>query len=149
MTAMTWFFPFRRPHSRRVSGKPERLFSSRRGATAIEFAMLFPVYLLMLMGVVEFGRLLWTQSTLQQAVEAAARCASVDPTTCGSPSATASYAASQMAGFSVSASIFTVPNPPPSCGNEVTASMPFTFVLQTLFPWTPTLSAQSCFPIQS
>jgi Flp pilus assembly protein TadG len=111
--------------------------------------MLFPVYLLMLLGVVEFGRVLWTQSTLQQAVEAAARCASVDPSLCGSPSATADYAASQMAGFSVSSSIFSVPDPPPSCGNEVTASLPFTFILPTLFPWAPTLTAQSCFPIQS
>ncbi len=110
--------------------------------------MLFPLYLLMLLGVVEFGRLLWTQSTLQQAVEAAARCASVDTSTCGSPSATAQYAAGQMPGFTVSSSIFTVPSPPPSCGNQVTASLPFTFIVPELFPWTPTLTAQSCYPIQ-
>jgi Flp pilus assembly protein TadG len=155
MTAMLWFRPsrpivFRHPRRHRADGRSARgALRSNSGATAIEFAMLFPVYLLLLLGVVEFGRMFWTQSTLQQAVEAAARCASVNPSTCGSASATADYAAAQMYGVNIPSSDFTVTSPAPACGNQVTASVPFSFIVSALFPWNVTLTAQSCFPLQS
>lgn len=116
------------------------------GIAAVEFALLSPVFLLMLLGAVEFGRMLWTQSTLQQAVEAAARCASVS---CSGN--IPSYAASQMYGMTVSSSVFTLTaSPNGNCGgNEVSASLPFTFAAPKLLPWNVTLTAQSCYPAQS
>ncbi len=143
------FFNLRPVENRRGRKTSRTLRHSNRGTTAIEFAMLFPVYLLMLFGVIEFGRLLWTQSTLQQAVEAAARCASVDPSVCSNSSTTANYAAAQMYGLNVSAGVFSVASPPPSCGNQVSANLPFNFIVSSLFPWQLTLTAQSCFPLQS
>ena len=127
-----------------------RLARARGGNTAIEFAIIAPAFLLLLLGTMEFARLLWTQSTLQQAVEAAARCASVNPSTCDNQADTQTYAANQMYGLTVSSSVFTV-TLNTACGrnsgNLVSASMPFDFVVSGLFPWTPTLNAQSCFPL--
>lgn len=45
----------------------------RRGATAVEFALVVPVYLAMTLGVVEMGRALWIKATMQNAVELTTR----------------------------------------------------------------------------
>jgi Flp pilus assembly protein TadG len=121
-----------------------KLARAREGVAAVEMAMLLPAFLTVLLGMVEFGRLFWTQSALQFAVEAAARCASVNTTTCGSASATQTYAASQAFGLTIPSTDFTVSTP--SCGNEVSIAYSFGFVVPKLFPWTITLNAQSCHP---
>ncbi len=45
----------------------------RRGATAVEFALVVPIFLLMTLGVVEMGRALWIKATMQHAVELTTR----------------------------------------------------------------------------
>ncbi|MFN3075909.1 MAG: TadE/TadG family type IV pilus assembly protein [Alphaproteobacteria bacterium] len=64
---------------------------------AVEFSLLLPVIIMLSFGVIEFGRMLWIQSTLQYAVDQTARFAIVNPT------ATAvdlkAYAATQISGF--------------------------------------------------
>ena len=60
-----------------------RPISDIRGATAVEVALILSPLLLMVLGVTDGGRMLWTQNTLQYAVEQAARCAVVNTTTCG------------------------------------------------------------------
>jgi Flp pilus assembly protein TadG len=111
------------------------------GNAAVEFALLMPVFLLMLLGVVEFGRVLWTQSALQNAVEAAARCAAVNTSLCGNASEVQSFASSQVFGQSVTFSLST-----PSCGTQVLATLSFSFIVPKLLPYNITLSAQSCYP---
>lgn len=120
------------------------LWRSTEGATAVEVAILAPVFVMLLFGILEGGLALWTQVGLQYGVEAAARCAAVDSTRCGNASAVAGYAAQQTFGLSVPASDFTVTTP--ACGDQVQASYTYQFV--TLFFGTPsvTLKAQSCFP---
>jgi len=120
------------------------LIKARGGVAAIELAFILPTLLTFLLGIVEFGRLLWTQSTLQFAVEAAARCAAVNTTTCASTSEIQTYAASQAFGLSIPSSSFNVSNP--SCGNNVAITYSFGFVVPKLLPWTITLNAQSCHP---
>jgi Flp pilus assembly protein TadG len=120
------------------------LTRAREGVAAVEMAILLPAFLTVLLGVIEFGRLFWTQTALQFAVEAAARCAAVNATTCGSSSATQTYAASQAFGLSIPSTDFTVSQP--SCGNKVSIAYSFGFVVPKLFPWTVTLNAQSCHP---
>jgi Flp pilus assembly protein TadG len=44
-----------------------------RGATAVEFALLLPLLLLIVMGIVDFGRMLNAQQTLTQAAREGAR----------------------------------------------------------------------------
>jgi Flp pilus assembly protein TadG len=120
------------------------LHNARGGTAAVEMAILLPAFLTVLLGIVEFGRLVWTQSTLQFAVEAAARCAAVNTTTCSGTSTTQTYAASEAYGLSIPSTDFTVSIP--SCGEEVSIAYSFSFVVPALFPWTITLNAQSCHP---
>lgn len=115
-----------------------------RGGVAVEFALIAPMLLLLLFGIVEFGRLVWTQAALHSAVEAAARCAAIDAIDCGSASAVQAYAVRQAAGLNLASSVFSLATP--ACGAEVTASYPFQFVVGQIFPYAITLTAQSCFP---
>lgn len=46
-----------------------------RGYAAVETALIMPVFLLILMGVIDFGRLYWTQSTVSSAANEGARMA--------------------------------------------------------------------------
>lgn len=117
---------------------------AERGSAAVEFSLVSPLLILMLFGIFEFGRALWTQSLLDYAVEQASRCATVDTSTCNSAGATTTYAAQQTAPLNLPSSTFTATNA--SCGNKVTASYPFSFVASTLFPYHITLTSQSCFP---
>ena len=129
------------------------LWRSRSGATAIEMAFLLPVFLMFLLGIEEFGRALWTQTTLQYAVEAAARCAAVSPGECPDVPA---YAASQAFVMSIPSSAFSyngnlkcggiASNSTGAGGKQVTASYVFPAAVPLLVPTNFTLSAKSCHP---
>lgn len=119
-------------------------FSAREGTTAVEFALLAPALFMILFGAVEFGRLLWTQAALHFAVEEAARCASVTPSVCGTSAQTTAYAANAATPLTIASTAFT--STTPSCGHQVSASFNYQFVVTGLFPFTPTLTAQACFP---
>ena len=56
-----------------------RFIAARRGAVAIEFALGLPIFLAMVYGVFEFGRVFWTKNTMEYAVEEAARFTMVNP----------------------------------------------------------------------
>jgi uncharacterized membrane protein len=120
------------------------LRASDRGTTAIETALVFPVFILMVLGVLEFGRALWTQSALQYAVQMAARCGAVNITTCASPSEVVSYAVTQSEPLDVPSAYFSASTQ--ACGSSVSVSYPFTFVVPQLFPFDITFSAQACYP---
>jgi Flp pilus assembly protein TadG len=51
----------------------QRGSSADRGATAVEFALLLPLLLVLVLGVIDFGRLLNAQITLTQAAREGAR----------------------------------------------------------------------------
>lgn len=61
-----------------------RLALCERGSVAVEFAMILPILLTLMLGVMEFGRAMWIRQTLQYAVESAARTALADSTLGGS-----------------------------------------------------------------
>jgi Flp pilus assembly protein TadG len=82
------------------------LSRSRDGLAAVETAILLTVYLLFLLGIFEFGRLFWIQTSLQHAAERAARCAIVTPATCTRSNVT-TYAAGEVYGMTVPPSAFT------------------------------------------
>lgn len=56
------------------------VLKDRRGASALEFALISPVMIMMLFGVLETGRILHNKSSLQRGVEIAARYAMVNQT---------------------------------------------------------------------
>lgn len=120
------------------------LLKARAGTTAVEFALIAPALFTILFGALEFGRLLWTQAALHYAVEEAARCASVTPSVCGTSAQITSYAANAVTPLTIASTAFT--STTPSCGHQVSASFNYQFVVTGLFPFTPTLTAQACFP---
>lgn len=56
------------------------LLSNQAGTAAIEFALVAPVLILMIYGIIEVGRGLWIQNAMQLAVEEGARFAMANPT---------------------------------------------------------------------
>ena len=50
-----------------------RFIRARRGSVAIEFALGLPIFLFLVYGIFEFGRVFWTKNTMEFAVEEAAR----------------------------------------------------------------------------
>ena len=130
-----------------------RLRGSQDGTTAIEMALLLPVFLSLLLGIEEFGRALWTQSALQYAVEAASRCAAITTTTCPDAGTTQTYAANNALGLSLASSVFTY-TASASCGitgyasgSQVTASYAFQPVVpQLIAGLSVNLGAKACHP---
>jgi len=59
---------------RRRSGRPRS-----RGQSLAEFALVFPVFMLILGGVIQFGIIFWGQNTLNQVVRDAGRFAVTEP----------------------------------------------------------------------
>jgi Flp pilus assembly protein TadG len=127
--------------------------SQRDGTVAIEFGIILPLLLLFTFGIIDFGRFLWTNTTLTRATQAAARCGALNATTiCPN---IAAYAVTQAWGINdITASAFTVTTV--ACGVQVSASYNFQFII----PWFPqfttsaplgiqTLTATACYPSQS
>ena len=113
------------------------------GATALEFALCAPAFFLLVMGIIQGGLLVWMQLALQQGVESAARCASINKTTCANSSQIQSFASTQSYGLTPPASTFTVSSS--GCGNLIQASYTPTYLPSFPIP-VPTLTAQACFP---
>lgn len=118
------------------------------GTAAVEFAIVLPVLLLCVLGVMEFARVIWTQAALDYAVQAAARCAAVDTLTCplADPNQVLRYAAGKAPGLSFADPAATFAVSTQACGVQVTASLPFDFLLTNLLPYSQTLNATACFP---
>jgi Flp pilus assembly protein TadG len=119
-----------------------RLVNCTGGATAVEAAFILPILLMSLLGVLEMGRLGWTQSALNFAVLEAARCASLNSTACGNANATKLFAAKKATGTNVPASAFAVTTEP--CGRQVRARFEYRLILYPIFRTNPTLTAQAC-----
>ncbi len=113
-----------------------------RGASVIEYAIILPVFLAFLLGIMDTGRLLWTYNTLNRATDAAARCASINTTTCGTTAQIRNDAVKEAWGLNVAPSVFAVASL--ACGVQVSVSYEFRFFtpgFTTLF-----LNASSCYP---
>ena len=116
------------------------------GTAALEYAIILPALLMMVLGAMDAGRAMWLQVTLERAVETAARCASVSLTKCGSAAQIQTYAVAQAFGTTLKASVFT--SATASCGVKVTGSVPFTFVMPWMTKRNVTLIATACYPLQ-
>ena len=89
-----------------------RSFRSTRGAAMVEFAIVLPIILLMVFGIVDFGRALYTVNNLTAAVREGARLASTqispDPTTAGSKAAVSTAVTNYVVAFGGNAGAPTV-----------------------------------------
>ena len=116
---------------------------NKSGGTAIEFALTAPVFFALVIGAVEVGLLCWAQLALQQGSEAAARCASVNKTICGTTAQIQAYASAQSIGLAPAASTFIVSTQ--ACGKMVQASYSPAFLTGFVMRGV-TLTASACFP---
>jgi Flp pilus assembly protein TadG len=120
-----------------------RSMADDRGSTAVEFAMLAPIYIGLTLAVLTGGLLLFTIASLHFAVEGAARCSSVMTATCTDATSTQNYASNHYYGPGIPAPTFTASSP--ACGHQVSATV--TYVLDAAANrWSVPLSATSCFP---
>jgi Flp pilus assembly protein TadG len=113
-----------------------------RGATAVEFALISPLMVVILIGIMGISLMLLSIGSMHFAVEAAARCASVNQIVCNSPGAVVAYANSRYSGAFITP-VFTYSTA--ACGNQVSASITYTLNVGMFKPSVP-LSATSCFP---
>lgn len=123
-------------------GALRRLWRDDRGATAVEFALVAPAAIMLLVGIVSLSLMMLSVGSMHYAVEAAARCASAMPTVCSSSSATVAYANSRYSGALI-APVFT--HVAAACGNQVNAVATFTLDVG-MFRQSVPVSATSCFP---
>jgi Flp pilus assembly protein TadG len=119
------------------------LSRNRKGGTAVEFAIVAPLFLLILFGGIETGRMLWTLNALHYSVQEAARCASINATTCATAGQIAAFAAAR-SGATLVSSVFTASIA--GCGNQVSASYPMQLSIPFV-DYSITLTAQSCYPL--
>lgn len=101
--------------------------TSRRGASAVEFAIVAPIFFMVVLGIIEFGRMAMVQQVLTNAAREGARVGILDGATFATVDAKARQylTASAIKGGTVTI----VPNPPSSAGYDqpvtVTVSIPF------------------------
>jgi Flp pilus assembly protein TadG len=119
-----------------------RSLRQHRGNAAIEVALTLPALMLLIFGIIEFGRALWLQSALDFSVVEAARCASINPSRCGTADEIKDFARSQ-AGSGFDSSVFSTATA--SCGNQVSGQYPMALTIP-FAPISVTLTAQACFP---
>lgn len=132
------------PAPRETLRRIRRLWPPLRGAVAVEAAIILPIYFLLLVGLIDVGRMLWIQAALDFASQSAARCAVVDATRCGTTAGVQSYAEEKAMGVNLSGDAFTVTAE--SCGIKVSATHVFTFIVPWITPEGVTLTAEACYP---
>ncbi len=103
----------------------------RRGTTALEFALVAPIVLMLLFGIFEFGRLIGDQHALDYGVDAAARYAIVSSGSATTSSITATFnsAVAPLLGGCTGCDVHITFNPSYARGNSVT--------ITATYPWSP------------
>jgi Flp pilus assembly protein TadG len=146
-----------------------QLYRARRGVTALEFAVVAPVLMMLVFGTIEFGRLLWTLQGLQMTAVQAARCMGILASSCTSGGGyssdnTTSYIESSAAawGISLTSSNLTLltrdsgnPGCAPAAGTLTISEVTITYTFQTVVPGllsmlsSKALQGHACFPNDS
>ena len=125
-----------------VRSSMTRYWGDDHGATAVEFAIIAPVAIMLLVGIVSLSLMLLSVGSMHFAVQAAARCASANPTLCGNSTAIVAYANSRYSG-ALTQPVFTYASA--ACGNQVSGSVTYTLDVG-MYQQSVPLSATSCFP---
>jgi len=142
------------------------LFRARDGVAALEFALVAAPFLMLSLGTIEFGRLIWTRQAIEMAAMQGARCMGVRSSSCASSGTysstnTIAYIEGVASGWGVTltASDLTLTNNASSgaCSgmsvgiSQVTINYTFTTAvpgLLTMLSGGAALTAQACFPNQ-
>jgi Flp pilus assembly protein TadG len=112
------------------------------GSTMLEYTLVLPAMLALVIGMMEIAWLGWAKATLDYATAEAARCATVRTDLCSTVAQIQSFGASQAAGLNVSAANFTVTNA--GCGVMVSAQAGAGFIAYVLPKGLPNLTSRAC-----
>jgi Flp pilus assembly protein TadG len=140
-----------------------RLWADRRGAAAVEFAAVLAPLMILIFGVFEYGRLLWTREALQATATAGARCMGMSSTSCASGGTynsgnTDTYLESQATnwGITLTSTNITLNNNTTCAGVSAAngfSSVTITYTFQSIVPslitslnTSPVLTSTACFP---
>lgn len=128
------------------------LLSDEHGGTAIEFALLGPALVIMLFGLIESGRLFWTQHTLDEVAYSTVRCMSVSAD-CDDQSAQQDFAIARAGAYGIAIAAADVAvQTNTTCrtfagSNRVVIDAGFDSVMSDLIPQFPdAIEAEACFP---
>jgi Flp pilus assembly protein TadG len=133
------------------------------GATAVEFAAVLGPLMLLIFGVFEFGRLLWTREALQETATAGARCMGMSATSCAAAGAYSSgntntyiEGVANSWGVTLTAANITLNNNATCAGVSAAngfSSVTITYTFQSIVPSVvttlsggSTLTSTACFP---
>jgi Flp pilus assembly protein TadG len=134
-----------------------RLPGAKGGAAALEFALVLIPLLLLICGVLEFGRLLWTREALQETAIAGARCMGMSSSSCATGSATTYIeGVANSWGLTLTGTNLTL-NSNTTCAGVAApkgfSSVTITYTFQSVFPGivqalsgSTALSTTACFP---
>lgn len=133
-----------------------RLLSDRRGVTAVEFALVAPVFLMFMFLIIDGARAVWTYQALQEVATNSARCAALGVTGCKTSADVQSYAVARAAasGVKLTAAAVTLTNAA-TCSSvagmtKVAISSAYQGASTKLLPSSvTTLNTESCFPTAS
>jgi Flp pilus assembly protein TadG len=126
------------------------LVSCLSGATAVEFAIVLPPFIMLMLGIISAGIAVFTAASMRYAVEEAARCYSVSASQCsGSATTTQTYA--QNIYFGPSSPTFTASLSTTTCGNATNPGHQVNATLNVVLDvgmarWNIPMSATACFP---
>lgn len=108
-----------------MAGRLPGIRGGDRGAAVVEFALLLPLLLLLLFGIIDFGRALSAQITITQAAREGARLVALNQPNAVSRTQAAAVG---LSGVSVTVVTSCPPNSGPGVNADVQVSYPFTFV---------------------
>jgi Flp pilus assembly protein TadG len=117
-----------------------------RGTAAIEFALILPIFLTMIFGIMEISRLIWWQVSLERAAAVGSRCGAVAALDCGTDDQIKAKAADSVSSLPFNSSNFAVSRIEP-CGVRVTATATFKVVASLVGIPDQPLRATFCHPL--
>ena len=129
-----------------IKNKAQRYLANDSGVAAVEFAIVLPVFIMLVMGIIDFGRIYWIKSSMQFVVEQSTRYAMVNASI--SEADLETYAYAQEDNVSGSGAIFNADIDDAGAINYMTVTGTYTFnFLTPLVGTTITLNAKSVTPI--
>lgn len=129
------------------------MIRDERGATVIEFALILPLLLMALFGLIEGARLVWMNQALDQAAYSTARCRTVANTACDSVAKQIAFAVQRAKANGVTLNPANVViDPAATCGGSsgallVTLTVSFASPAGKLLPLPQTVRGRSCVPV--
>jgi len=125
-----------------VRNRLKSLRLDQQGTTAVEFAIVAPVFIALIVGTLALCVALFLIGSLHYAVQESARCASVKTTICSDSATTIAYAQSHYFGPNV---LPTFTYAAAACGSSVSASISYSMDVG-FRTYTIPFSATACFP---